>query len=313
MNEVVALASVPLTAAALVLTIRGARSATRIRTGFDVARSVVAVVAIVVMAVITGVATRSELLVAAVIAGGALGVAQGAALRVEVTVRGLVARRSSIGLVLWGSGIAVMQLGGAASRVGVVQLGQTLGVFSAAMGLGLLLGRRGPMARARGGSAERLVGAAAIALVVLALAGAGWLRSPEPVSARTALTIDELCALLPSGGSGYTPGSSPFSTAMAFELGINTPEEGLIARCAEGSALPYTGQPKFVHVAEFESEALARSAFEAYRQAMDDGTGCFSGGSTCAVLPPADEVACVEVDGADVMVPARCGLFLVTG
>ena len=137
-----------------------------------------AVVAIVVMAVITGVATRSELLALAVIGGGALGVAQGAALRVEAGERGLMARRSPIGLGLWGAGIVVMQVGGFVTRTGAIQIGQTLAVFSAAMGIGLLLGRRGPMARARSRSAtgRALAGAVAatFALVVLVGVGAWW-------------------------------------------------------------------------------------------------------------------------------------------
>ena len=185
MSAAVAFTSVLLTLAALAFTVWSSRAATRIRVGFDVARSAVAVVVIVVMAVITGVATRSELLACAVIGGGALGVAQGAALRVEPGERGLTARRSPIGLALWGAGIVVMQVGGVMTRTGAIRIGQTLAVFSAAMGIGLLLGRRGPMARARerSGAGRAVAGSVATIAVLVGLVGIGGWWAPDRASA----------------------------------------------------------------------------------------------------------------------------------
>ncbi len=165
--QAIVVGSVVLTVLSLGLVIRTARTQARIRPGFDVLRAVVGVGAIVLMAAVVGVSTPLAWVGAAIMVGGALGFAQGANLRVVAGEGGLFARRSPLSLVLWGAGIVVMQGAGIASRTGAVRFGQTLGWFSVCLGIGLMLGRRGPMLEA--GRIPSRAGAVAVMMLLLAV------------------------------------------------------------------------------------------------------------------------------------------------
>jgi RHS repeat-associated protein len=312
MREFVAYATVPLTLVALVFTVRTLQRTARIRLGFDIARSTISIIAIVAVAAITGVMTRTELLVIAVIGGGALGVAQGAALRVEPGPRGPVARRAGIAIALWGIGIAVMQGGGAAQRTGALQLGQTLAVFSAAMGVGILFGRMGPMDRARRqalSSAPGAVVAAASVVAVVAVVGiaALWAR-PSDAAPSGDLTGEQLCELLVQAGA--TSGSSAGSNGTATTLGVV--EEGLVGRCLTSYELPQTGRSGFLWLELYESEAAAQTTFDRYAAGIDAWLA--GSPSDCAVdvaLGDEGHAGCLE--GANDYAVVRVGRFLVIG
>ncbi|MFQ5554000.1 MAG: hypothetical protein ACE5GC_01355 [Acidimicrobiia bacterium] len=194
---VVVVGSVVLTTAAMVLATLAAGRPSRIRIGFDVGRTAIGVIAILVMALVTDVATALPLTILAIVAGSAFGFIQGSQLDVAAGARGLYARRSALGIALWGVGIVVMQTAGIASRLGVVRFGQTVAWFSVAIGVGLVAGRRGPMRDAVGAPAA----AGVIALMALLGGSAIFVALRPAPSAASALRLDvvpeNLCALLP--------------------------------------------------------------------------------------------------------------------
>ncbi len=185
----ITIGSIVLTVASLAVAVLFARKASRIRVGFDVARAAVGVVAILAMAAITHVTTPLFAVVLAIAGGLALGFTQGTTLEVSRTERGWFARRSPVGIVLWGAGIVAMQAAGIASRTGIVKIGQTLAWFSVCLGIGLLVGRNDPMRGARqaltGAGAALLIGA--LTLPTVAFVGGG----AAPAAADTVELTDD--------------------------------------------------------------------------------------------------------------------------
>jgi len=171
--RVITVGSIVLTAASLTLAVVFARKKTRIRVGFDVARAVIGITAIVVMAAITNVITPVIAVLVAVAVGVGLGFTQGSTLEISAGERGLYATRTPIALLGWGAGIILMQTAGIASRTGAVQLGQTVAWFSACMGIGLIVGRTRPLNKnlARTGVATVIIALAIPATVLFAGAG----------------------------------------------------------------------------------------------------------------------------------------------
>ena len=85
-----------------------------IQVGFDIASVLVVLGAIALMAFILGVSAPTWLVGVAIIAGGVLGYFQGVQMEVVAGTGGLFARRSPVGILLWGAGIIVMQAAGIA-------------------------------------------------------------------------------------------------------------------------------------------------------------------------------------------------------
>ncbi|HRA55830.1 MAG TPA: hypothetical protein PLQ83_19385, partial [Thermoflexales bacterium] len=122
--------------------------------------------------------TPLPFIAAAVGLGLALGVIQGARLRVEERAGAFVARRDVLGLGAWGLGIAVAQVAGLASRTGAIELGQAVAVLGIATTATLIASRERQLIRAhalRGASAV----AAAIAPIPL-IAGITAFQQQEP-------------------------------------------------------------------------------------------------------------------------------------
>ena len=163
----IGIAAVVLTVAGLAVSIALSRRATRIRPGFDAARVVVSVGAVLVMAAVTGVSTPRGLILVALGTGAGLGFAQGYNLEVEVRDERLFARRGVVGIVLWGVGVIIMQGAGVAAWTGAVRLGQTISYLAIGLTVGLLFGRNDKMQRARRG----LVASSALGLMIVLFAG----------------------------------------------------------------------------------------------------------------------------------------------
>ena len=190
----IAIVSIILTVASLALAVVFVRKRTRIRMGFDVARAVVGVGAILVMAAITQVATPTAAIVIAVVVGAGLGFAQGSALDIRPGERGFYAQRSPLGIALWGLGIVVMQGAGMASRAGTVRIGQTIAWFSACLGIGLMVGRNGPLENAKKALAG--AGVAALAAVLVLPTLVAGTATPAVAAEAPELTHSELCDLV---------------------------------------------------------------------------------------------------------------------
>ncbi len=257
----ITIGSIVLTVASLTLAVVFARKKTRIRVGFDVARAVIGVGAILAMAMITNVVTPVIAVLVAIAVGVGLGFTQGSTVEISAGEKGLYAKRTPIALVGWGAGIILMQAAGIASRTGAVQLGQTVAWFSACMGIGLIVGRTGPLNKnlARTGVATVII---ALALPATALI-TGMTSSAEAQGIQ--LTDDEICALTapnryaPSTNyaSLYDPGDRRYDNDFSFS---GEPIEEAIAGCMSQGREDYTGTSVdfFVYLFASEDEALSR-------------------------------------------------------
>ena len=230
----ITIGSIVLTVASLGLAVVFARKKTRIRIGFDLTRAIVGIGAILVMAAVTNVTTSTLAVLLAVAGGLALGFTQGSSLEISTGERGFYARRSPIALVGWGAGIIVMQAAGIASRSGAVRLGQTIAWFSACLGIGLLVGRTGPLNR----SFAR-TGVATIVIAV-ALPTAVFITGTETQAAAQTiqLTDEEMCDLTPRDGSwsrGLDSGEMSFNHYVGETdefVFVNVSAPGATAACA---------------------------------------------------------------------------------
>lgn len=251
----IAIGSILLTVASLTLAVVFARKMTRVRVGFDVARAVIGVGAILVMAMITGVTTPVIAVLVAVTVGVGVGFTQGSGLEITAQERGLFAKRTPVALVGWGAGLVLVQAAGIASHIGAVQLGQTVAWFSACMGIGLIVGRTGPLTRtlARAGTASLVMVLAALAAMLIA--------TRAPAEAQTVLLEDDqVCALTPV--NRYADPGVPESvyhveTALA---------ENAVAGCTSEGDFDYTGLSVdfgvFLYASDAESTAQWQREWE---------------------------------------------------
>ena len=187
----ISIVSIVLTVVSLALAIVFARKRAKIRVGFDLARTFVGVAAIVVMAALTNVTTSTFAVAFAVAGGLALGYGQGTNLEITADEKGLHARRSPMAIALWGAGIVVMQASGLASRAGMVKLGQTVAWFSVCLGVGLIMGRGGPLRKA-----AATAGVAGL-FAAMMLPVAFVFSVDHGAVAQSQLTAEDLCAFAP--------------------------------------------------------------------------------------------------------------------
>ncbi len=249
----VTIGSIVLTVASLTFAVIFARKKSKIRPGFDLTRAAIGIAAIIVMAAVTRINTTTVAFIVAVLAGLALGFAQGLTLKINREERGLYARRSPLGVVLWGAGIVTMQVAGLASRTGTVRLGQTLAWFSACLGIGLMVGRTGPMKRTLAGAG---VAAAVTALMLPSVAAIAGTVTPAAAQ-EVSLTDEEICSLTPTDRSP-SPG---LDNGFFFELTL-APIDSAIAGCASQGFYDYTALDHVIAVFLFASPADARNQFE---------------------------------------------------
>jgi hypothetical protein len=260
--RVVTVVAILLTIGSLAVAVSFARRSTRIKIGFDLLRSGVAVGAILVMAALTDVATPVAAIAAAVVSGIGLGYAQG--LRLEVTSdQGILrSKRSTIALALWGCGVVITQIAGLASRTDTVQLGQTLAWFSACLGIGLIVGRQGPVEKAR--QAMAVAGTATLASLIVATL---IITTALPAHAADAPRTDaELCSLITglniareeSANNGDPrPGARDYDSWLPL-----TAVDSAVATCVQYGYDNYTGKDADFVVYLFASPQEARAAYE---------------------------------------------------
>jgi len=261
--RVISIGSIVFTIASLALAVVFARKKTRIRVGFDLARSVIGVLAILVMATVTNVSTSTLAVLLAVVGGLALGFGQGSRLEFTEDEKGFHARRNPAAIALWGFGIVIMQAAGLASRAGAVRLGQTIAWFSVCLGIGLMAGRTGPLRRTVAGASV------AASTVLLLVPLAAFISTAEaPAFAQVIqLTDDEVCDLIPATRNrspGLMVGYNPFTFGDAYnpsDPGADrTRVDTAIAGCQSSGYFDYTGLDVdfFVYLFASEEEALAQ-------------------------------------------------------
>ncbi len=177
--RVVGIAGMVLSILGLGVAILLVRKQSRVRPRWDLGRLAIGAVTIVVMTLVIGVDTPYAFIAIGVVVGAIIGVIQGRNLSVRVTDRGLSATRNIVAAVAFAVGLVIVQLAGFLNRSGLVALGLTVSYLSAAMAAGLLVGRRQPIADARGASAAAL-GILLGAVIAASLAG----PPPPPADAR---------------------------------------------------------------------------------------------------------------------------------
>ncbi len=151
----------------LIVTFLLVRRETKVRPGRDIFRVVVTGAVATLMVVVFSRGAPLWAVAAGVGAGLALGAWQGSNLTVRLTDRGLYAKRGTLAIVAFAAGIAVSQVAGLLNRTGALTIGITMSFLSAALTVGLILGRSPRIAEARiSGPATGL-----FLVVVLVLAG----------------------------------------------------------------------------------------------------------------------------------------------
>ena len=128
---------------ALLLAVFFVRRETRIRPGRDVLRFALSMATAVAMTLVHGAGTPVPWIAVALAAGAALGVFQGAQVRLRADAGRLYARRTIPGVIGWGAGVTLLQLAGVFGRAGLVPLGTAGSFFGAALLGGMVLGRSG--------------------------------------------------------------------------------------------------------------------------------------------------------------------------
>ncbi len=163
----IGVAATVLSACGVVVAIVMARKEARVRPGFDGLRLLLTAGGIAVMAAVTAVSTPAAFVALAVVGGTSIGWAQGRATTVRIVDGRAMARRSAMGIGLFGAGMLVMQISGLMSRAGVFRIGQAISYFSAALAAGVLFGREPRLRQANAAT----TGAALVSSMVVLLMG----------------------------------------------------------------------------------------------------------------------------------------------
>lgn len=213
----VAVSGIVLTVGMLGISVWTARRPVPVRTSFDIARLVLSLGAVVAVVAITGVGTPIPLAAGALLAGAALGIAQGNALKITIRDGRAIAQRATVGVIIWGAGMVTAQVAGVASRSGVLTLGQTVAYFSVGLTAATLAARGRKISATR---AAAIVGAAGAGVVLVVLAVSAITPPRAGAQATGPLTDQDVCGLIPV----YLP-----------EQGFATPDfglgQGLVASC----------------------------------------------------------------------------------
>lgn len=154
-----------------------------IRPVFDYLRLGLQIAGVVIMAVVVGVSSSTQLLIWAVAAGLVVGAIQGRGLEVSAGTERVWARRSSLGAAVWGVSLIGMQIAGFANRAGIVVLGQTMAWFAVGITVGAMIGRSENVRTARRSIKPAAVAAA---VVVLTLGAPFTGGNVSPASAQAA-------------------------------------------------------------------------------------------------------------------------------
>ena len=149
LSKVITIGMLALSLLGLLITFLLVRRETRVRPGRDIFRVVVTGGVAILMVVVFSRGAPLWAVAAGVGAGLALGAWQGSNLTVRLTERGLYAKRGTIAIVAFASGIAVSQVAGLLNRTGALTIGIAMSFLSASLTVGLILGRNPRIAEAR--------------------------------------------------------------------------------------------------------------------------------------------------------------------
>ncbi len=180
----ISIISVVVTVVAVGFAVLAALRPARVRVRRDAVMLVISLSTAIALGVIMKTRTPVEYLVAALLVGAVLGLAQGLRLQLREQDGTFLARRDILGLGAWGIGIAITQLAGLASRTGVIEVGQAVSFFGIAATGTLIVARQRELVRARSLSAAATA-VAAIAPIPIVLTGALFQQAepsptPEP-------------------------------------------------------------------------------------------------------------------------------------
>jgi len=164
LQQVITILSIGVTIALLILQLRKAKRRTRLRPRLDQARIVVQVAGIVIMSIVMGVRSPIAALIAAVMLMFFFGLGQGRGLQISDDDGRLYATRNQSAVIVWGTGLVIMQTAGLLNRTNVVEFGQMISWGGVGMVIGLYVGRQRPLTEFR--SAARWPAPAAIAAVL---------------------------------------------------------------------------------------------------------------------------------------------------
>jgi hypothetical protein len=155
---------------------------TRVRPKFDVFRIICTLIVAAAMMLIFSKGAPLWAVGLALVLGAGLGYWQGSNLVVRLSSRGVFAKRNAWAIGAFAAGIVISQVAGLLNRTGVVALGIALTFFSAALAVGLLVGR-----------APKLNAARAVAISTLAVFIVATLMAavPSPRSASATTEPDE--------------------------------------------------------------------------------------------------------------------------
>jgi hypothetical protein len=268
LSRTIAVFSVVLTIGGLALAVRSCRRPARVRIPLELAMLGVSLGALPVIAAVTGVPTRPAFAAGAVALGLAAGAFQGSHLEVQRQGARLMAQRSIPAIGAWGAGIIFVQAAGAASRAGVLEFGQALSYFGAAMSFGLLVGRQGVLNRL-----------ALASLTVLAAGlGAALIADPggEPVAAQAPQPTPTPKILKPAGAIDGKPFVGVLENGMAAGTLVQSTRSQLTLEFTDaGGAVKGDGQL----VLEGFNVGVLMAIAEGLGSAIGEGVGGAIGGA----------------------------------
>lgn len=170
--RVVAVAGLVISLLGLLFALLLMRRETRIRPVMEIIRIGLAAVMAIVSITLFARGAPAWAVVAALAGGGLLGFLQGRNLSLRRDGEKIMAKRGVIALLAFAGGLILIQIAGLLNRTGVIQMGIALSLASAAITVGLMVGRQPQFAEAK-----RAGGVAVLLLVVGSLLAAPLLAS----------------------------------------------------------------------------------------------------------------------------------------
>ena len=165
----------------LFITLLLARRENRIRPTMEILRLVIMTAVAAVSIVVFNTATPLWAIALAIVIGAGLGLSQGRNLVLRMGEKGPMGKRSTLAIVAFGAGLIVTQIAGLLNRSGAITFGLALTALSAAVTVGLIVGRRAQLAELRAATLAVFVGAILLGPLVAPLAQA-YAQDDEAVS-----------------------------------------------------------------------------------------------------------------------------------
>ncbi len=153
----------------LLITLLLARRENRIRPTMEALRLAIMAIVAAVSVVVFNTATPLWAIALALVVGAGLGLSQGRNLVLRMGEKGPMGKRSTLAVLAFGVGLIVTQIAGLLNRSGAITFGIALTALSAAVTIGLIVGRRPQLAELRAGTLAVVVGAILLGPLVVPL------------------------------------------------------------------------------------------------------------------------------------------------